>query len=77
MKYFFFLFTKQNNVGVITLYGSSEEATNNIVNRLPIKYHVRFPYGFTTPKVVQIIYDNTLLCSGAGGKFNSDQILIS
>lgn len=58
---------------MITILGTPQEATQNILNRKPLKFHVTFPYRYPIPKVIRIVYDNQLLCTGPEGT-RSDSI---
>lgn len=54
-------------MGAITIVGSAQDATNKIINREPLTFHVSFPYRYPIPKVVRIVYDGNLLCTGPEG----------
>lgn len=52
------------------MLGTAEETANNIINQRPIKYKVRFPLLFPLPQVLQIVYDNELVCADRADRIN-------
>lgn len=63
----FFFFKQPDNVGTITINGTPQETTKKIINREPLTFRVTFPYSHPVPKLVRIVYDNNLLCTGPEG----------
>lgn len=56
-------------MGTISIVGSAQEATQKIINRQPLMFRVTFPFRNPIPKLVRIVYDENLLCTGPGGEF--------
>lgn len=58
----------QKYVGALELFGTRQEAIQNIRQRLPIKYRVRFPVTAPLPVLTEIRHNNKIICSGLPGK---------
>lgn len=53
--------TTQNNIGSIKLFDDLGGG-RRIVDKLPMKYRIQFPYRYPLPMVTKIIYNGKLLC---------------
>lgn len=61
MTYIIFPFKKY--IGDVSLVKDTQTVVNEIANRGPIHYRVRFPVQDPLPKLTAIYYNNELLCS--------------
>lgn len=64
-RLFFFPYKKRSNIGALSLVGTPNEAAANVQNGFPVRYRVVFPYESEIPKVVDIVYDDSLRCEGS------------
>lgn len=66
---FILIFQVKHNLGTIELYGSQDDAIQEILSNQPVRYKVRFPLQNPLPKLVQISLNGQVLCAGPLGMF--------
>lgn len=50
------------------MLGSSQDVASQVMQRLPLKFRVQFPYPYPIPKLLQVIYNDQLVCTSAEGE---------
>lgn len=61
------LFNFQHYVGALELYGTRDDAIQEIRSNQFVRYRVRFPLQNPLPKLTQLSVNGQVMCTGAPG----------